>query len=64
MAQANRKTKMARVRTLLTNYIVKNGELPERQAALKLLHRRIELSKAQASTYFNNFRKEEIAKAA
>lgn len=53
-----RKPKLARARTILTNFVEKNGALPERKAAMKLLQRRIDVTEAQASNYFNRIRKE------
>ena len=50
--------KRTRARTILTNMVEKNGVLPERKAAIKLLVRRLEVTEAQASTYFNTIRKE------
>ena len=50
--------KRTRARTILTNMVAKNGVLPERQAAIKLLVRRLEVTPAQASTYFNTIKKE------
>lgn len=50
--------KLTRARTILTNMVAKNGVLPERQAAMKLLVRRLTVTEAQASTYFNTIRKE------
>ena len=53
--------KRTRARTILTNFMNKNGVLPERQAAIKLLVRRLDVTNAQASTYFNTIRKEVAA---
>jgi hypothetical protein len=50
--------KRTRARVILNNMLTKNGVLPERQAAIKLLVRRLEVTKDQASTYFNTIRKE------
>ena len=64
MAQSTKKRgrpvqkKRTRARTILTNMLEKNGVLPERQAAIKLLVRRLDVTKEQASTYFNTIRKE------
>jgi hypothetical protein len=52
------KPKLARARTILTNYVAKNGVLPERKAAMRLLRKRIDVTEAQASNYFNRIRKE------
>lgn len=52
------KPKLARARTVLTNYVNKHGVLPERKAAMRLLRKRIELTEAQSSNYFNRIRKE------
>lgn len=52
------KPKLARARTVLTNYVNKHGVLPERRAAMRLLRKRIELTEAQSSNYFNRIRKE------
>lgn len=50
--------KLTRARTILTNMFNRDGALPERKAAMKLLVRRLDVTSAQASTYFNTVRKE------
>ncbi len=50
--------KRTRARTILTNMLEKDGVLPSRQAAIKKLVRRLEVTQAQASTYYNTIRKE------
>lgn len=62
MAEAKRgrkaQPKRTRARTILTNMVERDGVLPERKAAIKLLVRRLQVTDAQASTYFNTIRKE------
>ncbi len=55
---AKPKSKLARARTILTNFIAKNGSLPERKKAMALLRKRLDVTPAQSSTYFNMIRKE------
>lgn len=61
---AKPKSKLARARTILTNFIEKNGALPERKKAMALLRKRLEVTPAQSSTYFNMIRKELAGEAA
>ena len=64
MAQSRKpKAKLARARTILNNFVAKNGALPQRQAAMKLLRKRLEVTPAQSSTYFNMIRKEIVSAA-
>lgn len=63
-AKGKPKAKLARARTILTNYIAKHGSLPERKAAMALLRKRLEVTEAQSSTYFNMIRKEVVKQPA
>ena len=57
------KPKLARARTILTNYIGREGVLPNRQAGMKLLINRIgDITRAQASNYYNRIKNETGAK--
>ena len=53
--------KLTRARTILTNMLERDGALPDRKSAMKLLVRRLSVTTAQASTYFNTIRKEVAA---
>lgn len=53
-----RKTKIDRARTILSNHVAKNGSLPARATATKLLVKRLDITSNHASTYFNTVRKE------
>lgn len=53
--------KRTRARNILMRVLEKEGALPNRQAGIKLLLRRIDLTDAQASNYYNHIRKEVAA---
>lgn len=53
-----KRTKMARARRILNNYIKKEGVYPNRQEGMKLLLKRIDMTEGQASTYYYNVWKE------